>query len=93
MAEDKVNEGAVKVSDAEVSGISADKKTPEDARRWLAYIYVSGFLGIVVLVLILSFINGFVTNDVKDLLLTTSGILSGPLGFIIGYYFKSKEGV
>lgn len=27
----------------------------------------------------------------KDLLLAVSGILSGPLGFIIGYYFKSNK--
>ena len=26
--------------------------------------------------------------DVKDMLVAISGVLSGPLGFIIGYYFR-----
>lgn len=82
----------IKSTSDEETAISVDRKTPEDARRWLSYIYVTGFLGIVILVLVLSYSRGFVTQDVKDLLVTTSGILSGPLGFIIGYYFKSREG-
>ena len=29
--------------------------------------------------------------DVKDMLVAISGVLSGPLGFIIGYYFKASK--
>jgi hypothetical protein len=29
-------------------------------------------------------------TDIKDILLAESGILSGPLGFIIGFYFKEE---
>lgn len=83
----------VKSSDSKevTGGFSDQKKTPDDTRHELAKYYVIGFLLIIILVLILSFVKGFNTQSVKDLLLTTSGILSGPLGFIIGYYFKSKE--
>nr|WP_299382297.1 hypothetical protein [Allomuricauda sp.] len=33
----------------------------------------------------------FGTEDYKDLLTTVSSILSGPLGFIIGFYFKERQ--
>ena len=83
---------AKKVSAPSLGNFNKDqKKTPEDTRSVLATIYVLGFLIIIVGVLILSFIKGFETSSVKDLLVTASGILSGPLGFIIGYYFKAQE--
>lgn len=75
----------------EVSPESNQKRNPEDTKHTLSLIYVVGFLVIVAGVIVLSFFKGFNTNSVKDLLITTSGILSGPLGFIIGYYFKAKE--
>jgi hypothetical protein len=30
-------------------------------------------------------------NDLTSVLVTISGILSGALGFVIGYYFKSGD--
>ena len=31
------------------------------------------------------------TQEIKDMILTIYGILSGPLGLIIGYYFGSEK--
>lgn len=70
------------------------KRHRETTRTKLASIYVYGFLGIILLCFIYAFVFsgcGCFTRDLKDLLLTASGILSGPLGFVFGYYFKNGE--
>lgn len=87
---DEVGKGMMNPNE-ETSPLSAQRRNPDDTRHTLAYTYIIGFLLVILVVLIMSFLKGFNTDSVKDLLLTTSGILSGPLGFIIGYYFKSKE--
>ena len=92
MSKEDTSKNVSEDNELSVSSVSDQKRNPEDTRSVLANIYVLGFLGIILVVLILSFLKGFKTADVKDLLLTVSGVLSGPLGFIIGYYFKSKEG-
>ncbi|MBI2039092.1 MAG: hypothetical protein HYT22_02350 [Candidatus Niyogibacteria bacterium] len=61
----------------------------EGTRSQIALYYVLGFLILILLALILSFAYRLTINDLRDTLLALSGILSGPLGFIIGYYFKS----
>jgi len=61
----------------------------EDTRSSIALSYVIGYLILVLVILIRGFWLGI--NDLKDLLVTLSGILSGPLGFIVGYYFKSES--
>jgi len=63
----------------------------ETARSRIAFLYVSSFLGIIVVVFLYAIVNSLKINDIKDLLVTISGIMSGPLGFIIGYYFKSAD--
>lgn len=63
----------------------------EDTRSKIALYYVLGFLVLIFSALILFYIRNLVVNDLRDLLLALSGILSGPLGFIIGYYFKSHS--
>lgn len=63
----------------------------EHTRSKIALYYVVGYLGIIVLVLAICAFKGFAVTDYKDMLLAVSGILSGPLGFIIGYYFKSQN--
>lgn len=63
----------------------------EDIRSKIALFYVLGFLIIVVLVLLISAYKDFDLPAFKDLLLAVSAVLSGPLGFIIGYYFKSHK--
>ena len=65
----------------------ADKR--EDTRSKIALYYVIGYLALVFCTLVLFYVRTLEVNDLRDLLLALSGILSGPLGFIIGYYFKS----
>lgn len=63
----------------------------ENARSRIALLYVSSFLAIIIIVFAYSLFSALKINDIKDLLVTISGIMSGPLGFIIGYYFKSED--
>ena len=63
----------------------------EGTRSLIALVYVIGYLFIVVSVLVIGVATHFELTGYKDLLLAVSGILSGPLGFIIGYYFKSNK--
>jgi hypothetical protein len=62
----------------------------EDARYKIALYYVCGFILIFFYAMTIAFINKMQTSELTDLLVSISGILSGPLGFIIGYYFKSS---
>ena len=62
----------------------------EDARYKIALYYVCGFVLIFFYAITLSIIKDISTSDLSDLLVSISGILSGPLGFIIGYYFKAS---
>ena len=63
----------------------------EDTRSTIALVYVIGFLTITASVLLIGTILKIELGGYKDLLLAVSGVLSGPLGFIIGYYFKSNK--
>lgn len=63
----------------------------EDTRSKIALYYVMGFLFVICICFIVAGIENFNVNDTRDLLVSVSGILSGPLGFIIGYYFKSHS--
>jgi hypothetical protein len=67
----------------------ADRR--EGTRSQIAMLYVAGYLAIVISGLIIGYLKNFELTGYKDLLLAVSGILSGPLGFIIGYYFKSSK--
>ena len=65
----------------------------ENTRSQIAQIYVKAFFSVIFIVIFvccLPVAQGHF-KDFKDMLVTVSGILSGPLGFIIGYYFKSGE--
>lgn len=80
-------EGALDVESGSVFSTLSIKR--EDARYKIALYYVIGFVTIFFYALTIGLIRGTKTSDVTDLLVSISGILSGPLGFIIGYYFKS----
>lgn len=72
-----------------------DQKQDSDPKEWtrskIAKLYVWGFFIVIAIVLLLGAIMGFVVEDFKDMLITVSGVLSGPLGFIVGYYFKASK--
>ena len=63
----------------------------ESTRTYIARLYVWAFFIVIGLVFIVGFIKCFSVNDFKDMLVTISGVLSGPLGFIVGYYFKASK--
>ena len=69
----------------------ADEKR-EKNRGVLAMVFVVLFFCVIFVTFIIGYsTDGFETNDYKDLLTTVSSILSGPLGFIIGFYFKERQ--
>lgn len=68
---------------------SSDPK--ENTRSRIAMIYVCAFFGVIVVVFGISLFSCFKVDEYKDMLVTVSGILSGPLGFIVGYYFKASK--
>lgn len=63
----------------------------ENTRSIIAQIYVWAFFGVIAVVFIIGCSYGFKVDEYKDMLVTVSGILSGPLGFIVGYYFKASK--
>ena len=67
----------------------------EDTRSEIARYYVKGFLWIIAIAMvgggILNYVGKITFENLTALLVTLSGILSGALGFVIGYYFKSGE--
>ena len=81
------------IAEAEKSEInlkgSSDPK--ENTRSTIAKIYVYAFFGVIFIVLIAGFLKEFKVDEFKDMLVTISGVLSGPLGFIVGYYFKASK--
>lgn len=75
----------------ELKSILSRAEKREGTRSKIALYYVLGFLFVILVAFIVSGIQRYDINDTRDLLVTISGILSGPLGFIIGYYFKSHS--
>lgn len=76
--------------DANVVEDKDNSQKRENTRSTIAIIYVSAFLGIIAVSLIACWWVGSSVADQKDLLVAISGVLSGPLGFIVGYYFKAS---
>lgn len=72
------------------------KQSREDTRGRLAQFYVIGFFIILILVALVSIIatpaeGQSSVDNLRESVLAVSGILSGPLGFIIGFYFRKLE--
>lgn len=64
----------------------------EDTRGRLALFFLAGFFIILVIGMIIAGLSeGDKITGMKEMLLTISGVLSGPLGFVVGYYFRSRE--
>ena len=68
---------------------SSDPK--ENTRSRIAMIYVCAFFIVIDIVFVIGFLKCFKVDEYKDMLVTVSGVLSGPLGFIVGYYFKASK--
>ena len=64
----------------------------EVTRSTFALIFLVGFIILLSLGMVLGFLmEGDQLNNTQEILLTISGILSGPLGFVVGYYFRRSE--
>ncbi|OGE79246.1 MAG: hypothetical protein A2751_04620 [Candidatus Doudnabacteria bacterium RIFCSPHIGHO2_01_FULL_46_14] len=79
---------------AEEYGFQVQEQRERIRGRFALY-YIVGFMIIVVVALLISFFllyrGKMEFENVTNMLVTISGILSGPLGFIIGYYFKAES--
>jgi len=81
-----------KISETGVNKENTQQSNPtETTRSKVANVYVWAFLIIVGVSILIGAIKNYSIQDNKDMLITISGILSGPLGFIIGYYFKAGK--
>ena len=76
---------------SEVSTKESSDGRRENTRSRIALVYVVGFFGAIFIVFIIGAWMCYDASQYKDLLVTVSGILSGPLGFIVGYYFKASK--
>lgn len=68
------------------------KQKREDIRGRLAFLFLIGYF----IILIGSIVFSAFAEDVKiermlESIITISGVLSGSLGFVIGYYFRRQE--
>ncbi len=70
---------------------NSSSKKKESTRTFIAQLYVWAFFATILLVFITGWCNCFKVEDYKDMLIAVSGTLSGPLGFIVGYYFKASK--
>ena len=103
----KINEGGLPEFDEPIpstptEGTSINNLRPtqiytkrEATRGVLALVFILGFFIILILGGLLVAINNSELSDkvknLQDVFLTISGVLSGPLGFVVGYYFRRQE--
>lgn len=83
----------------EEEGINLDKEfdgevkiKKEDTRGKFAIFFLIGFFLVVLIGIVIgSMAESENVKNMTQIILTISGILSGPLGFIVGYYFRRQE--
>ena len=61
----------------------------EDTRSTMAILFVLGFFAILFLCFIYAIVANATLGELKDALIGIAGALSGTLGFIVGFYYKS----
>jgi len=91
MSKKKSTSQTLEEAPLELQSVLSRAEKREGTRSQIALYYVVGFLLLIGSALLLFSLRDLTVNDLRDLLLALSGILSGPLGFIIGYYFKSES--
>ena len=77
------------------------KKHEDQTRSKLANIFVWGYFGTLVGIIILVILNNYLVAafhlrydiiiDIKDIIASISSVIGPSLGFVVGYYFKSSE--
>ena len=63
----------------------------EHTRSKMAILFVLGFFAILFLCVAFAVRVNATLSDLKDILVAIIGALSGTLGFIVGYYYKSTQ--
>lgn len=84
----------VKNGESEDTGAGLlDQKGParEHTRSKMAILYVLGFFGIIFMCFAYAINVNASLVELKDTLVAVIGALSGTLGFIVGYYYKSTQ--
>ena len=61
----------------------------ENTRSTMAILFVLGFFAILFLCFIYAIVVDATLGELKDALIGVAGALSGTLGFIVGFYYKS----
>ena len=61
----------------------------ENTRSTLAILFVLGFFAILFLCFVYAIVINATLEELKDALIGIAGALSGTLGFIVGFYYKS----
>ena len=87
---DSMNPSMAEAEKSEIN-LKGSSDPKENTRSTIAKIYVYAFFSVIFAVLIVGFFKEFKVDEFKDMLVTISGVLSGPLGFIVGYYFKASK--
>ena len=63
----------------------------EHTRSRMAILFVLGFFAILFLCFVYAIMVDATLGDLKDTLVGVIGALSGILGFIVGYYYKTSQ--
>ena len=61
----------------------------ENTRSTMAILFVLGFFAILFLCFVYAIVVDATLGELKDALIGIAGALSGTLGFIVGFYYKS----
>lgn len=76
----------------EISKIAQNSEEKrEDTRSYIAIAYIVAYFFIILTVIAIAAYKNFTIEEYKDILLAISGVTSGPLGIMIGFYFKDKQ--
>lgn len=68
------------------------RKKKETARERLAIVFVIGLFIIITIGMVLGYLgDSEKVENITRIVISISGVLTGPLGFIIGYYFRKQE--
>ena len=88
-----VDTGTSVESDSENIGNAVDgnPEKKEHTRSKMALLFVLGFFAILFLCFVYAIMVNASLKDLKDTLVGVVGALSGILGFIVGYYYKSSQ--
>lgn len=85
--------GSTDPNSSDQVGYNTDEKPEkkEYTRSKMAILFVLGFFAILFLCFVYAIKVNASLSELKDTLIGVIGALSGTLGFIVGYYYKSTE--